>query len=164
MTRATRPVRVLFVCMGNICRSPTAEGVFRHLVRDAGLANRIEVASAGTHDYHIGHPPDRRTQSAASMRGYDLSSQRARHVSTRDFSDYDYILAMDADNLAYLQAIAPVEHQDKAQLFLDYSEASRGGEVPDPYYGGDDGFALVLDLVEDGAEGLLAEVKKKLGL
>ncbi len=164
MGDASGPVRVLFVCMGNICRSPTAEGVFRHMVVDAGLENRIEVASAGTHDYHVGHPPDRRTQAAAAMRGYDLSCQRARQVSLRDFLDYDYILAMDADNLANLQAIAPAGQQEKARLFLDYSEASRGGEVPDPYYGGDDGFTLVLDMVEDGAAGLLAEIKKKLGL
>ena len=164
MGDAARPVRVLFCCMGNICRSPTAEGVFRHMVRDAGLENRIEIASAGTHEYHVGHAPDHRTQAAASMRGYDLSSQRARQVSAREFLDYDYILAMDADNLAFLQAIAPAGQQGKAQLFLNYSEASQGGDVPDPYYGGNDGFTLVLDLIEDGAAGLLADIKKKLGL
>lgn len=163
MAGAPRGLRVLFCCMGNICRSPTAEGVFRHMVREAGLEDRIEIASAGTHDYHVGRPPDRRTQAAASMRGYDLSEQRARQVSPGDFLEYDYILAMDADNLAFLRGIAPLAQRHKAQLFLAYSEASRGGEVPDPYYGGEDGFTQVLDLVEDGAAGLLADMKKKLG-
>lgn len=158
------PIRVLFCCMGNICRSPTAEGVFRHMVHAAGLGDRIEIASAGTHDYHIGRPPDRRAQAAAAARGYDLSHQRARQVSPQDFLDYDYILAMDADNLARLRGVAPGAQRDKARLFLDYSETRSGEEVPDPYYGGEDGFMLVLDMVEDGAAGLLADIKKKLGL
>ena len=158
------PVRVLFCCMGNICRSPTAEGVFRQMVKAEGLEHRIEIASAGTHDYHVGHPPDRRTQAAAAMRGYDLAKQRARQVSRRDFLDFDYILAMDRDNLSHLRGIAPSPHHGKAQLFLDYSAARKGEEVPDPYYGGADGFTVVLDLVEDGAVGLLADIKKKLGL
>jgi protein-tyrosine phosphatase len=164
MTADFRSVRVLFCCMGNICRSPTAEGVLRHMAQAAGLQDRIRIDSAGTHDYHVGHPPDRRTQATAAMRGYDLSNQRARQVSSRDFLDYDYILAMDADNLAHLQAIAPSTQRDKARLFLDYSTAHKGKEVPDPYYGGDDGFTLVLDMVEDGAAGLLSDIKKKLGL
>ena len=158
------PVRVLFCCMGNICRSPTAEGVFRKMVKAEGLEHRIEIASAGTHDYHVGHPPDRRTQAAAAMRGYDLAKQRARQVSRQDFFDFDYILAMDRDNLSHLQGIAPSLHHGKAQLFLDYGGARKGEEVPDPYYGGQDGFTVVLDMVEEGAKGLLADIKKKLGL
>lgn len=164
MAANSPPVRVLFCCMGNICRSPTAEGVLRFMVQEAGLEDRIQIDSAGTHDYHVGHPPDRRTQVAAAMRGYDLANQRARQVSPQDFVEFDYILAMDEDNLSLLQEIAPVAHRDKLRLFLDYSAARKGEEVPDPYYGGKDGFTLVLDLVEEGAAGLLADIKKKLGL
>ncbi len=150
--------------MGNICRSPRAEGVFRHMVRAEGLEGRIETASAGTHDYHVGRPPDHRTQAAAAMRGYDLENQRARQVSPQDFLEFDYILAMDGDNLSRLRDIAPAAQRSKARLFLDFSAALKGKAVPDPYYGGEDGFALVLDMVEEGAAGLLADIKKKLGL
>lgn len=163
MAANSRPVRVLFCCMGNICRSPTAEGVLRHMVRAAGLEDRIQIDSAGTHDYHVGHPPDRRTQAAAAMRGYDLARQRARQVSRQDFLEFDYILAMDGDNLSRLREMAPPAQRDKVRLFLDYSAMRQGEEVPDPYYGGEDGFALVLDLAEEGAAGLLADIKKKLG-
>jgi protein-tyrosine phosphatase len=156
-------VRVLFVCMGNICRSPTAEGVFRHMVQAEGLADRIHVASAGTHDSHVGRPPDGRAQQAAARRGYDISPQRAQRVEARHFVDFDYVLAMDAENLSHLRQIAPEGLRDKARLFLDFSPGHRGDEVPDPYYGAADGFARVLDLVEAGAQGLLEDIKRKLG-
>jgi protein-tyrosine phosphatase len=156
-------VRVLFVCMGNICRSPTAEGVFRHLVRAEGLEDRIHVESAGTHDYHVGRPPDGRAQQAAARRGYDLSAQRARRVEARHFLEFDYVLAMDAENLAHLRSEAPDGQRGKPALFLDFSPEHRGEEVPDPYYGAADGFAHVLDLVEAGAHGLLADIRKRLG-
>jgi protein-tyrosine phosphatase len=150
--------------MGNICRSPTAEGVFRHIVKAEGLEDRIEIASAGTHDYHVGRPPDHRAQAAAAARGYDLASQRARQVSRQDFLEFDYILAMDRDNLSRLRDMAPAPQRSKARLFLEHSAALKEKEVPDPYYGGEDDFALVLDMIEQGAAGLLADIKKKLGL
>jgi len=163
MAKKFAGVSVLFCCMGNICRSPTAEGVFRQHVASAGLEDRIRVDSAGTHDYHVGHPPDQRAQEAARLRGYDLAPLRARQVTESDFSGFDYILAMDGDNLAHLQRIAPPRHRDKARLYMDFGARHKGMDVPDPYYGGDAGFALVLDMVEDGASGLLAEIRKKLG-
>lgn len=134
------------------------------MVQAAGLEDRILIDSAGTHEYHVGHPPDQRTQAAAAVRGYDLGKLRARQVLRQDFLDFDCILAMDEENLSALRSIAPPAHRDKARLFLDYSTTYKGEEVPDPYYGGDDGFTLVLDMVEDGAAGLLADIKKKLGL
>ena len=151
-------IKVLFICMGNICRSPTAEGVFRNLVQDAGLAHLIQIDSAGTHDYHIGAPPDRRAQAAAVQRGYDLSDLRGRQVAARDFDEFDYILAMDADNLNNLNRIKPAQHRAKLSLFLEYGQRFSEREVPDPYYGGVQGFDHVLDLVEDAAAGLLAEI------
>jgi len=161
MTReAARPYRVLFVCMGNICRSPTAEGVFRKLVRDAGLEGKIEIDSAGTGSWHVGSAPDRRTQNAALKRGLDLSGQRARQVSARDFETFDLVVAMDRDNLSYLEAIRPNEAA-RARLMLEFSEVavSRGiRDVPDPYSGGVDGFEIVLDLIEGACEGLLGQV------
>lgn len=147
--------KVLFVCMGNICRSPTAEGVFRHRVRKAGQEERFHVDSAGTHDYHIGSEPDRRTQQAALKRGYDLSAFRGRQVSREDFERFDLVLAMDRSNLANLHRICPPMHREKVRLFLEYSRNFSESEVPDPYYGGAQGFEHVLDLVEDAAEGLL---------
>jgi protein-tyrosine phosphatase len=158
------PVRILFVCTGNICRSPTAEGVFRHMVRAQRLEQLIEIESAGTHGYHVGSAPDKRTQAAAASRGYDLSAQRARQVTVTDFPAFDFILAMDRENLAILQQLAPQELRHKLGLFLDHSDGYKGKEVPDPYYGGEAGFALVLDMVEDAASGLIASAKKKLGL
>lgn len=155
-------VRVLMVCMGNICRSPTAEGVLRHFVRAEGLEAFVHVESAGTHDYHVGRPPDPRSQQAAARRGYDLSMQRARQVVPKDIESFDYVLAMDVDNLAYLQRIAPSTLRDKPRLFLDFSPGHEGQEVPDPYHGSVDGFSRVLDLVESGARGLLAEIKQRL--
>lgn len=142
--------RILFVCTGNICRSPTAEGVMRALLEDAGLGH-VEVDSAGTHGYHIGAPPDPRTQKAALKRGYDLSSLRARKVVPEDFFRFDHVLAMDAGHLHLLRRICPPEHSGKLSLFLHR-------EVPDPYYGGTEDFELVLDLAEEGAQEWIARL------
>ncbi|MDP2810481.1 MAG: low molecular weight protein-tyrosine-phosphatase [Rhodocyclaceae bacterium] len=154
-------IKVLFVCMGNICRSPTAEGVVRALVEQAGLAGRVELDSAGTHGYHVGAPPDPRAQKAAARRGYDLSGLRARRVAATDFARFDHILAMDRDNLALLRESCPDEHRRKLGLFLDHAENFDEEEVPDPYYGGVDGFERVLDMVEDAARGLIEAVRTK---
>lgn len=147
-------VSVLFVCMGNICRSPTAEGVFRHRVEQADLGDSIEIDSAGTHAYHVGEPPDRRAVAAAARRGVSLEGIAARRVSDDDFADFDLIIAMDDDNHQRLTEQSPEEHRDKIRLFLEYSVESQT-EVPDPYYGGAAGFERVLDLVESASEGLL---------
>lgn len=151
--------KVLFICMGNICRSPTAEGVFRRLVAEEGLERLVHIDSAGTHDYHIGAPPDRRAQAAAAGRGYDLSDLRGRQVARSDFSEFDYLLAMDNDNLANLQRHCPSEQRHKLRLFLSFSERFKDQEVPDPYYGGAKGFDQVLDMVEDAAQGLLQAIR-----
>jgi protein-tyrosine phosphatase len=166
---ASETCTVLFVCMGNICRSPTAEGVFRHHVIQAGLASAILIDSAGTHAYHVGEPPDKRSMAAALRRGFDLSAQRARHVCPSDFEQFDFILAMDCDNLALLQAECPPDYHAKLQLFLSYAtdpqqplgqgKGLRTREVPDPYYGGSDGFERVLDLIEDASRGLLGHIQ-----
>jgi protein-tyrosine phosphatase len=147
-------VSVLFVCMGNICRSPTAEGVFRHIVNEAGLEEQVTADSAGTHAYHVGNPPDRRAMAAAERRGVSLSDIRARRVSDSDFEDFDYVIAMDEENRMRLLELAPDEHQAKVQLFLSFIEGV-DTEVPDPYYGGSAGFERVLDLVEEASQGLL---------
>ena len=152
-------VSVLFVCMGNICRSPTAEGVFRHMAEQAGVADHVEIDSAGTHAYHINEPPDRRAQAAAERRGISMSDIRARRVQADDFQRFDYIIAMDRDNLALLTEWSDAEHHDKIQLFLDYASTQQD-EVPDPYYGGAAGFERVLDLVEDASRGLLATLRQ----
>ena len=152
-------VKVLFVCLGNICRSPTAHGVFQKLVTDAGLQEQIQIDSAGTGDWHIGRGPDERTQRAAQSRGYDLSSLRARQVTSADFGDFDYVLAMDKSNLKDLRAMAGDKTNCHVSLFLDFAESSWQREVPDPYYGEQDGFETVLELVEDGARGLLATIR-----
>jgi protein-tyrosine phosphatase len=154
MPRKKEIVSVLFVCMGNICRSPTAEGVFRHVVNEAGLAETIEVDSAGTHAYHVGEPPDRRASAAAERRGVSLSDIKARRVADSDFERFDFIIAMDEDNQARLIDQAPDEFRNKVQLFLGYASVSET-EVPDPYYGGAAGFERVLDLVEEASRGLL---------
>jgi protein-tyrosine phosphatase len=151
--------RVLFVCTGNICRSPTAEGVFRKLVADAGLDGRLAVESAGTHGYHVGAPPDTRMQAAARARGYDLSRQRARRVQREDFERFDLIVAMDDDHREILVRLAPADTAHKVRLMMEFAPQTDYTEVPDPYYGGPDGFELVLDLVEAAAEGLLAELR-----
>lgn len=153
-------ISVLFVCMGNICRSPTAEAVFRHYVENAGLSEQIMIDSAGTHDYHIGQPPDLRTQRAAEQRGYDMSDLRGRQVEAGDFDRFDYVLAMDQANLAILQRLAR-QGEGEPELFLDYAHHHAEREVPDPYYGGADGFERVLDMVEDAAEGLLQHIRKR---
>lgn len=153
--------RILFVCMGNICRSPTAEGVTRALAERQGLAEVFEFDSAGTHGYHIGNPPDQRARQSAAERGYDLSALKARQVNEFDFVRFDHILAMDRDNLALLQQACPEQHRGKLRLFLEFAANFAEDEVPDPYYGGPEGFARVLDLVEDAANGLLNQLAKK---
>jgi protein-tyrosine phosphatase len=145
--------------MGNICRSPTAEGVFRHLVAEAGLNDTVEVDSAGTHAYHVNEPPDRRAQAAAERRGFSMSDIRARRVRAEDFERFNYIIAMDRDNQLSLVDQADVEHHDKIRLFLEFGSGHED-EVPDPYYGGAAGFERVLDLVEDASRGLLETLKK----
>jgi len=154
-------VSVLFVCMGNICRSPTAHGVFERMVKDAGLRNVISVDSAGTHSYHIGNQPDARSQEVALRRGFDLSHVRARRFQASDFDDFDYLLAMDNDNLLNMQAIASAGQHSRVELFLDYASDATETEVPDPYYGGPKGFEHVLDLVESAAKGLLQNILEK---
>ncbi|MET0778796.1 MAG: low molecular weight protein-tyrosine-phosphatase [Pseudomonas mandelii] len=154
-------MRVLFVCLGNICRSPTAEGVLRHKLREAGLADHIEVASAGTGDWHVGKAPDKRSQAAARLRGYDLSAQRAQQVTRADFSAYDLILAMDNSNLRHLKALQPAKGKAELDLFLRRYQ-SELDEVPDPYYDGDQGFEQVLDLIERASDLLVIELKGRL--
>jgi len=151
---------VLFVCTGNICRSPTADGVMRRLVRDAGLAQSVRVESAGTHDYHVGEPPDVRAQQHARRRGYDLSPLRARQVVAEDFESFDLILAMDRGHLAILRHIAPPQHRHKLRLLMEFATSWQIDEVPDPYYGGPGGFERVLDMVEAAARGLLVELHR----
>ncbi len=145
-------VSVLVVCTGNICRSPTGEGVLRHLAEKRGLADRVKVASAGTHDYHVGEAPDARTLKHAAKRGYDFSAQRAAQVSARDFHEFDYILAMDRGHLRILKSMQPANAKAQLGLFLEASGKWRGEDVPDPYYGGAAGFDLVLDMVEEAAQ------------
>ncbi|MBX3588425.1 MAG: low molecular weight phosphotyrosine protein phosphatase [Ramlibacter sp.] len=160
----TRPaVSVLFVCMGNICRSPTAHGVFRHQVAQAGLAAVVRVDSAGTHNYHPGEPPDERSQAHAARRGYDLSDLRARQLRDSDFEAHDLILVMDWDNLALVQEECPPQHQHKVRRFTEFCQHHTSPVVPDPYYGGAQGFEQVLDLVEDAGVGLLRHVARRLG-
>ena len=143
--------KVLFVCTGNICRSPTAEGVLRHLAEKMSIA--VQVESAGTHDYHVGNPPDARAQHHARGRGYDLSAQRARQVRRRDFEEFDLIVAMDRGHLQILQHHCPPQHQAKLRMLVN------GHDVPDPYYGGPEGFEQVLDMVEAACLGLLSEMR-----
>ncbi len=157
----TKKISVVFVCMGNICRSPTAEAVFRHYVDSAGMSGQITIDSAGTHDYHIGEKPDARAQRAARQRGYDMSDLRGRQVEEGDFRRFDYVLAMDSANLTVLQLMVPPDAGTLPRLFLDYARHHREREVPDPYYGGADGFERVLDMVEDAAQGLLEEIRQK---
>ena len=147
--------RVLFVCTGNICRSPTAEGVARGLATKQGVDHLFEFDSAGTHGYHVGDPPDPRTVAAARRRGYDLSPLRARRVTEFDFISFDHVLAMDREHLDFLQRACPTPHRHKLRMFLEYRQADDHDEVPDPYYGGAQGFEQVLDLVEDAATHLI---------
>ena len=157
-----QPVRVLMVCLGNICRSPTAHGVLEQLVRDAGLAGRIEIDSAGTDSGHVGQPPDARAQRHARARGYDLSSQRARKLHAQDFHAFDLMLVMDDANEARAQALRPPGAPARILRLTDFCTHHRAHAVPDPYYGGADGFEDVLDLVEDACAGLLAQLRPSL--
>ncbi|MET1080121.1 MAG: low molecular weight protein-tyrosine-phosphatase [Pseudomonas sp.] len=151
-------MRILFVCLGNICRSPTAEGVVRDKLQRAGLAHRISLDSAGTGDWHVGKAPDMRTRLAAQRRGYDLSTLRGRQVEVADFERFDLILAMDLSNLQQLQALRPGTAKAELDLFLRrYGQGL--DEVPDPYYGGEDGFEQVLDLLESAADALIDELR-----
>lgn len=153
--------KVLFVCLGNICRSPTAEIVFRHRVQAAGLSHLVRADSAGTGDYHIGELPDSRAREAALKRGYDMSNLRARQVQPEDFEEFHHILAMDRTNLAILKRRCPPAYSHKLGLFMDYSRNYSEREVPDPYFGGPGGFDIVLDMVEDATLGLLAKLRNE---
>ncbi len=153
-------VRVLFVCLGNICRSPTAEGVFRNLVSREGLQDRISTDSCGTSDWHIGDPPDQRATAEALRRGIRIDDLKARQIRTNDFADFDYVLGMDHQNIAKLTALCPDEHINRVRLFLDFAPDVGLREVPDPYYGGDDGFSGVFDMIEAASNGLLADIRK----
>jgi protein-tyrosine phosphatase len=151
--------KVLFVCTGNICRSPTAEGVFRKFVIDAGLSELVLADSAGTHGYHVDEPPDPRAQAAAAQRGYDLSGLRARRVERQDFHRFDWVLAMDRDNHSILARMAPPSSAHRLRMMMSYAQRFRADEVPDPYYGGPQGFDLVLDMLEDASQGLLETLR-----
>jgi protein-tyrosine phosphatase len=153
---------VLFVCLGNICRSPSAEGVFRHRVERAGLGARIRVDSAGTGDWHVGRPPDSRAIAAARARGYDISPLRARQVRRSDFAHFDWILAMDRSNLTALQALRPAGYRGHLGLFLELAPELGIAEVPDPYYGGQVEFVRMLDLIERASDSVLAMVCDRL--
>lgn len=153
--------RLLFVCMGNICRSPTAEGAFRTYMREHAPEMKIHVDSAGTHAYHAGEPPDARARRAAERRGIDLSDLRARRIAEEDFSNFDLVLAMDLLNLETLRDRCPQEHHGRLHLLLDFAGESSVQEIPDPYYGGQHGFERVLDLVEAANEGLLAHLRSR---
>jgi protein-tyrosine phosphatase len=153
-------VRILMVCLGNICRSPTAHGVFQQRILESNLQGRILVDSAGTGSWHVGSPPDRRAAGAASARGYHLDDLVARQVQPQDFFDFDYLLAMDRENLVSLQSVCPHASKCRIELFLDYSDRDEN-EVPDPYYSGEEGFELVLDMVEEAADGLLQTLVRR---
>ena len=156
-----KPYSVLFVCMGNICRSPTAHGVLRHKVKEQGLGHVIHVDSAGIHNYHPESTPDDRSQAHAAKRGYELSDLRARQITAEDFDLHDLILVMDWDNLALVQDICPPSAQRKVRRLTEFCLTSDSPVIPDPYYGGADGFDQVLNLVEDATEGLLRYVKHR---
>ena len=151
--------RVLFVCTGNICRSPTAEGVFRVLVDARGLAGRIETDSAGTGAWHTGAPPDERSQETALRRGVDIGGQRARSIQPGDFGHFDLILAMDRGHYRSLAAASPADRMDRVRLFMDYAAEYGTDDVPDPYFGEGDGFDRVFDMIESGAMGLLEDIE-----
>lgn len=154
-------VKVLFVCLGNICRSPTGEGVFRHLLKSRRLERHIQVDSAGTSGWHVGEAPDGRACQEAQRRGIDLSGQRSRAVDHNDFDTFDYILAMDTENYRNLRALCPEDKQNRIYRCMDFAPKLGIQDVPDPYYGGDDGFKKVFDMVESACLGLLAEIESK---
>jgi len=158
---ASQMTKVLFVCMGNICRSPTAQGVFRKMVADAGLEGCVVIESAGTHAYHVGEPPDARAQQAAKRRGYEIGDLRARQITQEDFRSFDLILAMDWENLALLQQQCARPHKHKLHLLMRFAGEHDAATVPDPYYGGPEGFNTVLDYVEDACQGLIEVVRKR---
>ncbi|MES2772449.1 MAG: low molecular weight protein-tyrosine-phosphatase [Pseudomonadota bacterium] len=155
-------IKILFVCMGNICRSPTAEGVLRHFLRERKMDDQVLVDSAGTHGYHVGEAPDARTQRAAALRSYDLSALRARKFTAQDIEDFDFVLAMDKNNLEVIKRLCPPERYERLGLFMHYAERFEDDEVPDPYYGLGHDFDLVLDMVEDAAQGLIKALEKRL--
>ncbi len=152
-------VSILFVCMGNICRSPIAQGVFENVLRREGLEDEVFVDSAGTGNWHVGSPPDERAQRSAGLRGLDLSVQRARRISPADCDDFDYVLTMDEENYEAVSALC--RRSAVVRPFLDFAADSPEREVPDPYYGGPDGFERVLDLVEEASDGLLADIRER---
>jgi protein-tyrosine phosphatase len=156
-------LKILFVCLGNICRSPTVEGVARQLAQAEFPGLALQFDSAGTASYHIGDAPDPRTQAAARLRGYDLSALRARQLSVADFKHFDLLLAMDEENLEAMQAIAPTRARDRARLFLGYAPELKSRAVPDPYYGGPEGFETVLDLAEHGCRSLFLAIAAQVG-
>ncbi|MGZ8192773.1 MAG: low molecular weight protein-tyrosine-phosphatase [Methylobacter sp.] len=153
-------IKVLFVCMGNICRSPTAEGVFAKLLKEHGLEEQFTIDSAGTHAHHAGEPPDLRAQKAARDRGIELVHQRARKVTLDDFEEFDFLLAMDCDNYSALIDACPDTHKDKIKYFLDYASHLGEREVPDPYFGGKYGFERVLDMIEVASAGFLKTLRE----
>lgn len=154
-------IKVLFVCLGNICRSPTAEGVFRRLVEDEGLGDVVEIDSAGIASWHVGRPPDERAREAARRRGVDIDHLRGRQVRAQDFEHFDYIIAMDRDNLAALIDICEPHHRSRLRLLMEFEPAYGIDEVPDPYYGGESGFDRVLDMIEAASAALLDEVRQR---
>lgn len=154
-------MKILFVCLGNICRSPTAEAVFRAVAAREAPDMVLEVDSAGTAGYHVGELPDRRTRQAAARRGYDLSAQRARVIEASDFEQFDLILAMDRENLRALERRAPAHRRERLRLFLEFAPEAGINEVPDPYYGGANGFEDVLDLIEAASRGLVAHLRSQ---
>jgi len=156
-----KPISVLFICMGNICRSPTAQGVFRHLVEKEGLSHLIQTDSAGTIAYHVGEQPDRRARQTALKRGVDLSDLRARKARAEDFEAFDYLIAMDRLNYNDLLEICPPGREERLHLFLDFAPNRPEDEVPDPYYGGAAGFDRVFDLVEEASRGLLKHIRER---
>lgn len=153
-------MKVLFVCLGNICRSPTAEGVFRRTLEQAGMAEAFQIDSCGVGNWHVGKAPDARAQQAALRRGIDLSGLRARQLSEQDFHDFDYVLGMDQDNLRAMRDLKPAHSQAHVGLLLDFA-GTPGAEVPDPYYGGDEGFENVLNMIEAASEGLIRHLKRE---
>jgi protein-tyrosine phosphatase len=156
-------IKVLFVCMGNICRSPTAQGVFENLIAAEGLAHAVAADSAGTSAYHIGHPPDGRAAAAAAKRGINLTAYRARQVTLTDFHDFHLVLAMDRDNFGAMKRIVPPGRRERLRMFLEFVPALGIEDVPDPYYGGADGFERVLDMIEAGSRGVLTHIRSEFG-
>ncbi|MBX3680939.1 low molecular weight protein-tyrosine-phosphatase [Cognatazoarcus halotolerans] len=155
--------RILFVCSGNICRSPTADGIARHWIGEYGLSGLIAVDSAGTGGYHVGEAPDPRAQKAALRRGYDLSKLRARKLVAQDYEKFDLLLAMDDGHLQFMRRQCPPEHAGKLKLLMDFALQAGSDEVPDPYYGGEAGFEVVLDLCEAGVQGVLSHFRARSG-